>query len=556
MKKIIYTTFILIILFITISIVKAESFYEEAYVTTYVKKIKDGKTYYLQMRPLRERGTNKLVYCLEPFEFFDEEAVYNRIDDFTNYKLSLEQMNRIEKLAYYGFGYKPKWRNTYTWYVVTQVMIWKTVDPEADIFFTSYLNGPRDETEYLPLMRELESDVGIEGTVFTPRSEYTLYKGDNLSLSLGTNYFEVLDSDYEYEQNKNNLNISNINNSGYIKVRERANTNSVDKSIIYASDGNQDILLPGIMYYKTYNIRIKVLEGDIKLVIKKDESAYSSEANFNNTCYKIKNSNGNEIERVCASDELTYKTNIIPYGTYYIEQISNGTGYIKDNNKYKVIIDEGNPHGVIELNNHLIKNNIEINKKYCKNNICSYESGATFELYDYNNNFVNSYITDNKGNINIELGYGHYTIFQTIGKEGYQLADTIEDFINDEDSIHYYELYDNYVDEEIEKKIDEDIVIEEQPKEEPIIEESIEEEPIIITEPEEVKETIETKEEVKNDEENNTNQEVKEEIIEEMPPNTGVYRITKKIIQKIIKGVKRIIECTIFLSSMCQKLLF
>ena len=552
MKKIIYTTFIIIILFITMSIVKAESFYEGPYITTYVKKIKDGKTYYLQMRPLREKDSNKLVYCLEPFEFFEEGASYTRIEDFTNYKLSSSQMNRIEKLAYYGFGYKPRNRNDYRWYVVTQVLIWKTVDPGADIFFTSSLNGPKDEEEYIPYINELEQDVSNDGSIFIPEKEYELNTGDTFNKPISSNYFDVIESDYTHYQDSNGLVIRSVHKSGNIKVRERANSNSVDKSIIFASDGNQDVLLPGIMYYKTYNIKIKVLEGDIKLVIKKDKSINSSEASFNNTCYLLKNSNGDVVEKVCANDDLTYKTNIIPYGTYYVEQISNGKGYIKDNNKYSVTINEDNPHGVIELNNYLIKNNIEINKKYCKNNICSYEEGAVFELYDYNNNLVDSYVTNNKGYINMKLGYGHYMIVQVSGKEGYKLADTIEDYIDDENSIHYYELSDNYIDEVIELKI------EEPPVEEPILDEEIKEEEKEIVQ-EEIKEEKIEEEVVKdnNQVEDNNNEEYEEEhIVEEMPPNTGVYKIVKKIVLKYINGLKKFIECFLFLSSLCQKLLF
>ena len=53
-------------------------------------------------------------------------------------------------------------------------------------------------------------------------------------------------------------------------------------------------------------------------------------------------------------------------------------------------------------------------------------------------------------------------------------------------------------------------------------------------------------------------QSIKEEpvVIEEMPPNTGVYKIAKKFIVKIINGVKKFVECAIFLSSVCKKMLF
>ena len=44
---------------------------------------------------------------------------------------------RISLLAYYGYGYEG--HSDQKWYAITQVMIWRTTNPESDIYFTDTL---------------------------------------------------------------------------------------------------------------------------------------------------------------------------------------------------------------------------------------------------------------------------------------------------------------------------------------------------------------------------------------------------------------------------------
>ena len=535
MKRIILIIYTIISLTFISSTIKAEDFYEAEYIDSYVKKVKNGKTYYLQMQVLREKEGNKLVYCLEPFEFFEENTPYNKITNIYDYKLSKEQIEKIEKIAYYGYGYLPRNRRTYSWYIVTQVLIWQEVDKEADIFFTKTLNGERDDEKYKSMINELKLDISIEGILSRPNREYKVESGKDLNIPLGSRYYNIVSSDYDYNQTSLGLDIYNITRNGEIKAIENANSITDGNTLIFESVGTQDILIAGIPNDRAINVSIKILKGDITLNINKDNDIYTKEAKFDNTCYIIKNSNGEEIEKVCVKDKTTYKTNEIPYGNYTIEQISNGIGYIKDNNIYEVSIDENNPHPIVNLDNKLIKNKIDINKKYCKNNICSYEKEATFEVYDINNDLVGTYKTDNKGNLSINLGYGHYIIIQKEGLAGYELSESIEDFIKDNITLHYYELYDNYVEEkQIEPPVEEKVILEK---------EEIKTEPIIITEEKVITEIVEVTKEVP------IIQEVIKEvpIIEEMPPNTSVYKVAKKYITIIVDRIKRIVGMAIIL---------
>ena len=133
MKKILYG---LLVLFSFVSFVKAESFVEGKFISgEYVNKVKAGVTNYVTMQFIKDNDGN-IVYCLEPYVLFKEGDNYEKYEwDLSSYnKLSDEQRRQIELISYYGYGYNG--RTTNKWYVITQVLIWKTVDTRGDIYFT------------------------------------------------------------------------------------------------------------------------------------------------------------------------------------------------------------------------------------------------------------------------------------------------------------------------------------------------------------------------------------------------------------------------------------
>ena len=521
MKKI-YIFVLFICLFFISTTVKAEDFYEAEYFNTYVNKKKDNKTYYLTMQAIRDRdNNNKLVYCLEPFKFFDSNTSYRLIGS-KDYNLSKEQIDWIRKLTYYGYGYKPRNRLTYEWYAITQVLIWRTVDPSADIYFTNTLNGSRDDSKYQSKIDELLADINSNKWELSINSNYQVVYNNNLELSLNNNY-EIVDSDFDYTYDNNILKISNIKKDGYVTIREKANKEYRNSEVIYDSNEAQDLYLPGTLEDKLLKINIDVIMGDITLNIFKDKETYSVDADFANTCYGIYRDN-NLIQKVCANDEYKYKTEELEVGEYQVKQISNGLGYVTDDSIYSVSINENNLHPVVNLYNKIKKNEVSLVKKYCEEDRCSLESEAKFEVYDSKSNLVNSYITDNMGKVSFVLGYGKYDIVQVEGREGYSFINSFNVFVDNEKNNYNYELFDKKIEEELKQKIIED---------EEIIEEDKE-----IEEQEEEKEQEEKEEE-------------QEEIVEEYenqenitPPDTGVIFVLKnnKWVKMICNNILDIIR--------------
>ena len=129
MKRFVKSIVLGLFVFFTISnIVKAETFYEGEYSSgEYINKVIDGKTYYMTMQFIKDSNGN-IVYCLEPFVKFVDGKIYEEYSNLDEYNsLSKEQKRKISLIIYYGYGYGNRTSNK--WYVITQYLVWKEVDP-------------------------------------------------------------------------------------------------------------------------------------------------------------------------------------------------------------------------------------------------------------------------------------------------------------------------------------------------------------------------------------------------------------------------------------------
>ena len=138
MKKVIF----FICLFFISSVVYAEKFTIGDYIEgEYVRMVGKEKTKNLNIQMIVD-SNDKFVYCLEPFILVDEEKEDYEVfeKDLSGYKnLTSEQIRRVSLLAYYGYGYGN--RTNQKWYAVTQMLIWKTVNPDSEFYFTDTKGG-------------------------------------------------------------------------------------------------------------------------------------------------------------------------------------------------------------------------------------------------------------------------------------------------------------------------------------------------------------------------------------------------------------------------------
>ena len=141
MKKILKIFILFIAFWGFTKVVFAETFRKGDYIINeYIDRVDNGKVYYANAQYYYDSSGN-LVYCIEPFDTLDPGSEYKEyVGDFTQYnKLSEDAKRKIFLIAYYGYGYGN--HNTTKWYVVTQLLIWRVIAGEKNVYFTDTLNG-------------------------------------------------------------------------------------------------------------------------------------------------------------------------------------------------------------------------------------------------------------------------------------------------------------------------------------------------------------------------------------------------------------------------------
>lgn len=441
MKKLL-KVFIIICIFLITKVVSAEEFIEGDYITgAYINKVKDGVTHYMTMQYIRDSNGN-VVYCLEPFIKFEEGKSYTMYEgDLTGYKeLSDEQKKRISVIIYFGYGYTG--RTTSSWYVATQYLVWKTVDPDANIYFTDKLNGKKVE-KYTNEMETIMKSVEYNAKVPEWAKTYYVNYGDDLTIKGMTNY-GLEECKYNFAFG-GSLQLFNVTKSGVITARAKAFEYTGIKPTIYDSTDSQDLIKPGKITNPLRYINIVVNFPSLTLDIRKDDSVYTVESDFSDTCYEISKSN-KVIDKVCTgSDNLIYKIDDLELGTYKVKQVSVGTGYVLDSNEYEVELKKGEISPTLILYNKLIKNDIEIKKFACVDDYCDFERDALFEIRDKNDYLVDTISTDKDGYGKVTLGYGSYLVRQVKGLNDYSIVEDYTERILDQETKHYRELYNLYL---------------------------------------------------------------------------------------------------------------
>ena len=506
MKKVLKIIFILIsFLFSSLMV---EAFSNEESLNDYYRVIKDGKEINGQMKIIRNED-KEILYSLSPYEILADTQEYKELLDNDYNKLSPEKRRYIELISYYGYGYQN--RTDEKWYTITQFLIWKYLDSSASYYFTTSLTGMK-KGKYSNEMMELRSDVDYNDiAAYFPR--YSKNYGDSIVMELlDSRLYEIIETNYEYKHSYGGLYIDKATESGIVSYRRLSN-NYKEPVKFYESEKSCDLIKPGTINNPIHTTSYVIKSGDILLDIRKNVDVYSVESDFSNTCYELSGEKISTI-KVCTSDDnLLYKSDPLPYGTYTVKEVSVGKGFKENTFVYEVNITGNNEHPSLIIDNYLIRNSINIVKKICKEEVCQNEENALLAIYDINDNLIEEVTTDINGEISFVVGLGTYVVKQISGTDGYDLSLPYKEVIIDEIPCQK-ELYSYFI-----------------------------EKPIDI--PDE-KDTEKNDESEKKDENTEGGLDVKEEdgeknISLELPPNTGIKLSVWDLIIGILKTFKKII---------------
>jgi len=341
-NKIKFFLILIISIFIANSLVinaKAETtwFFEGNYLDgIYMSKYQPSTqtTYYQTARTFREINTMELAYCIEPFAMFNQHAQYE--STINPYNLTPEQIDRISKIAYFGYRYGNH-QNTY-WYAVTQLMIWQVADPTGDYYFTESLNGRRingyqkniDEINYLVDNYNVKPSFSNQ--------EYTIVENEKLILEDNNNQLSYYQTDSnEITINNNILETKELSTGEYNFKLYRYNGIHNRPQVFYQTNDSQNVIKMGDIKTDEINIKVNVIKTEIE-INKIDEDNESiipqGEAELDGAKYSITNENNEEIAEATIKDNSYVITNI-PFGKYNIQEIEPGIGYTLDNENKK-----------------------------------------------------------------------------------------------------------------------------------------------------------------------------------------------------------------------------
>lgn len=472
MKKIILMIVVLLGIFIPTKIYALEdSFYEGEYIpNAYIKKIKDNTGKYEQMRVFRRNGDNRVVYCLELWNKMNsnKSIVGYDINQANHLGIDNYKWQRISLLAYYGYGYNN--HNDLKWYAITQFMIWETLEENSTIYFTDTLNGNRVDL-YTKEIDELNNLVNRHSLTPNVATNITANRGNKMIIydhSNAIQEYDIIPSEgvviHERVDNRFTFSTS-IPGKSTIRLVKKAKLYS-NSPTVYIDNNGQNLLLPGYFtpIERIINITIPITDVIInKLDLETKSSISQGEASLAGTEFKIYDYNNNYVgtEVVDENSQIVLKN--IGYGIYHLEETKPGKGYLINNDKIFITVNQSS--NSFNIYNKVITNQIKINK-YLKNNDGTIEpEEATFEIFNKNKEKIMTFTTES-GSHELVLPYGTYLVKQITGKNNYQMVDDFNISVIEEGVIQELDLYDAEIKKEIEEVGDiTEPVLEIEPKE-------------------------------------------------------------------------------------------
>ena len=441
MKKILYFSFLFLMLFCFVSNIKAATFYEGDYISgDYVKKEKNGIVKYKQSKFIRLSGSGKAVYCIEPFTILNTNVDYTDVEEIN--ELSSSTLQRLSLLAYYGYGYNDEFvsHNENKWYSITQNLIQMEADKDADVYFTDKLNGLRIEkyTNEISELQRLVNNHFIKPSF--NNQTFKILKGDTITINDSNqvlNKFNIIsfNNNFDIKKDNNSLTIKakNVSNTT-INLSKNDNYNN-ENPLIYKSTSSQDIISSGKMINVNSKINIESFTGSIN-VVKHDFDNKScqaqGEASLRGSIYSVYDENKKLLKDIIIDDNCNTSIDNLSAGTYFIKEKEAGNGYELDDKEYKVTLNTNTPNQTLTLYDKVIKTEISINKNYGNKIKGDYkkEEDAKFNIINKDNNIVGNIITDNLGYGSITLPFGKYILKEISGLKNYEFIEDINIDVN------------------------------------------------------------------------------------------------------------------------------
>ena len=433
------------------------------------KERPNGYKKYQQARFIRQSSDNHFIYCLQPYADIKENAQYKiEMKDYISVlNLTMEQWHRISLLAYYGYNYNENGYNhsANKWYVITQLLIWRTVEPDDIMYFTDTLNGNKVKDKFADEIAELETLVANHD--LTPNfntKDINVNLGETIKLTDKNEVLKIFEIDGIKNAiasiNENNLTITPtaVGNVEISFVKKA--TNYEMPPIVYFSDHSQNALKHGY-YDPVYSqFSIKIIAGSIEIhKLDKDTNGSNAQGNavLEGAVYEIFDTDYNLITTLVTDKNGYAKTDkILSLNKEYIlKEKKASNGYLLDTEEHRFTLNDENLDISINVYEKVIERKVNIFKVLGSNKtgILTPEPNINFEIYLKNCNSnqstnligidvdthteVNSYClittitTDKNGYASVTLPYGTYIFRQLNTTSNYEKVQDFEIIIDE-----------------------------------------------------------------------------------------------------------------------------
>ncbi len=439
--------FIMAFIFCTTSKVSAEQYNGSIWPSEFLSNVyvtmdrQDGFSKSIPAQLIRRSEDNEFVYCIQPYVDVNNNYVYNvtQQDYVSVINLNEEQWQRVTLLAYYGYGYGN--HTDKNWWAITQVLIWRTVEPSSQIYFTDTYKGARNDNIFSTEINELEKLVAEHSKTPSFNVPQSMNIGSSLTLTDNNgvlNNFTINYSNNITATKSGNQLTLKANGIGNASVSFTKTSNAYSTSpILYYSDGSQDVFRVGNVDPIRTLFNINILGG--KVTIKKldrdtGKNIPSGEATLKGAVYGVFDETGNKITELTTNEDGTVQSDYLPYvGKFNLRELVNPKGYELDKKEisFELTNDELFPEVVIY--EQVVKRNIKIRKFFANGDtgVLIPEENIVFEFYNNKNEMVARVKTDSDGYATLNLPYGTYTGKQITTTSGHEKIDDFKIKINE-----------------------------------------------------------------------------------------------------------------------------
>lgn len=428
-------------------------YYEWIEPRLYVSKTKDGILRSERIQVYHRRSDGAIVYCIEPgVDFSDSTTItgYDK-DQSSMTGMSYETWQRLNLLAYYGYGYGN--HTDSKWYAITQYEIWKAYPLGWDSYWVDSFKGNRinqfeaESQELLNLVNNHYKRPSFNNQNITSVVDDTIKLTDTNGVLQN---YDVSINGASYRKDGNDLYIT-PNKTGDIKVTLTKKSERCGRTTLaYVGDGVQNLLLAGNLDPVVASFNIKSIGGKVTInKVDKDTSLAiaQGDATLKGATYGIYKKDGTKVSTIITGDNGIITSGELPnQGDYYLLEEKASNGYELDGTKYFFSISSDNLYPTITTYEKVIERDVNIFKVFAtdKTGFLTGEPNVKFDIYlKSSGKKVTSITTNEKGFATTKLPYGTYVVKQVTTTLNHEKVDDFEIVINKNTDEPYYQLLSN-----------------------------------------------------------------------------------------------------------------